>query len=418
MDQNIAVETVLLAHMVNKPGVYSQLAHYPAEVFYDADHQHWFDAIRDCYSETGQCDSIAIRTRMLNEGHEGAFIAKFDQIVMSPALGTSLEPHVDALLDSYHLRKLKAFAADVMQTRTAEEAQEIMTRAVNETLADRGDAGESIDSLAAREGVLSTVGRITPTGFLGLDKIIRGFGDTDLICIGGHAKQGKTTFAEQIALDMSRTDWTNYYSLEMPREELIQKAVCRKAHVDYNRLTSGQMSAEERERVKTTLEVFRSGAYKFKIFDGYMHIDEILAHAKIDVMQNNIKRIVIDYIQLCEATRERGMSRYEVVGTITRKMKQFAVKNRCSVIALSQFNGDKNEKPGLQSFRESGNIGQDCNIGIAVWYDPADKQNKLILMPGRRCPDAEIMVDFRGAYSEFVDRSVERVPDWRDCEKP
>ena len=418
MDQNIAVETILLANMVHKQGVYSQLAHYPAEIFFDDDHQKWFDAIRDCYSETGQCDSIAIRTRMINEGQERAFTSKFDQIVLSPTTGTSLDPHIDALLDSYHLRQLKSFAQDVLQTRTAEEAQGIMTRAVNETLADRGDAGESIASLAGKEGVLSTADRLTPTGFLGLDKIIRGIGDTDLVCIGGHAKQGKTTLAEQISLDMSKVDPTNFYSLEMPRDELIQKAVSRKAHVDYNTLTGGLLSTEEKARVKTTLDAFRSGIYKFKIYDRYFHIDEILAHAKVDVMQNNLKRIVIDYIQLCEVTREKGMSRYEIVGQITRKMKQFAVKNRCSVIALSQFNGDKNDRPGLQSFRESANIGQDCNIGLAVWYDPAEKQHKLVLMPGRRCPESDINVEFRGAYSEFIDRSIERVRDWHDCEKP
>ena len=138
MDQNIAVETVLLAYMVNHPGLYQQLAHYPAEIFYDEDHRTWFDAIRDCYSEAGECDSVALRTRMINEGHESAFTGKFQQIIMSPSIPTSLNTHVEALLDSYNLRRIKGFASDVMQCRTAEQAQKIMALAVNDALIDGG----------------------------------------------------------------------------------------------------------------------------------------------------------------------------------------------------------------------------------------------------------------------------------------
>lgn len=417
MDQNTGVETLLLAYMVNHPGLYSKLAHYPAEIFYDEHHRKWFDAIRDCYSETGECDTLAIRTRLINEGHETSFTEKFDAIATAPVVATSLDTHIEALLDSYHLRKLKGFAYDVMQSRTFAEGHEVMTRAVNETMAGCGDVSAGIDEIAD-ESTLVTVGQVTPTGFIGLDKVIRGFGETDLIVVGGHAKDGKTTLSLQLAFDMSRTDVTNYYTLEMPRGEMLAKIAARKAGIKYGVLTSGQMSEAERIRLKTTLDVFRSKAYKFEIIDGIEHIDAILAHAKVAKMTKGVKRIVIDYLQLCEAKRERNMSRYEVIGSITRRLKQFANKEHVNVIALSQMNGDKNERPTLQSFRESGNIGQDCNIGMAVWYDPKEQQRKIILMPGRRCAETDINVEFRGEYSEFVDMSIERCKPWNECERP
>ena len=418
MDQNIAVETVILAYMVNHPGLYQQLAHYPAEIFYDEDHRIWFDAIRDCYSEAGECDSVALRTRMINEGHESAFTGKFQQIILSPSIPTSLNTHVEALLDSYNLRRIKGFASDVMQCRTAEQAQKIMALAVNDALIDGGDNGESIADIAKREDELTAVDKVTPTGFIGIDKVLRGFGETELVIVGGHAKQGKTTAALQLAFDMSRIDETNYYSLEMPRRELVKKIVCRKANVEYGRLSAGTLATEERSRVKTMLDLFKTGAYKFSVFDGYMHIDAILAHAKISVMQKNLKRVVVDYLQLCEVTKERGMSRYEIVGSVSRKLKLFAMKYGVNVIALSQFNGDMNEEPNLQSFRESGNIGQDCNIALAVWYDPKEQQRKFILLPGRRCEKTVINVDYRGAFSEFVDRSVQYAQPWEQGVRP
>ena len=258
MDQNIAVETVLLAYMIGHPGLYSQLAHYPAEIFSDDYHRVWFDAIRDCYSETGECDSIALRTRMLNEGNERAFTERYQSIVMSPTVSTSLGTHVEALLDSYNLRKMKAAAVDVMQCRTAEDAQRIMTLSVNDIMADCGDTGESIASMAEREEELTAIDRVTPTGFIGIDKVIRGFGDTELVVLGGHAKDGKTTAALQLTFDMSRTDYTNFYSLEMPRREIVKKIVSRKAGVEYSRLSAGNLSTAERERVKTMLGILIS----------------------------------------------------------------------------------------------------------------------------------------------------------------
>lgn len=415
MQYNLDTERLLIAAMISKPAVYSKVAHYTDAIFHDSHYRAWFNAIRDCYSETGECDLVAVQTRMTQEGNGWMFSERMTAVFDAPVVPTSFDAHIKVLVDCYHLRLLSAAAFDAQKATDIDTAREIVNKALLETVADTGDKGEHVADLAKDDANLLSATDTVPTGMSGIDNAIKGFGRKELVVIGGHAKHGKTTLALQLAFDMSRTMRVNFYSLEMSRKELFQKIMARKASVPMSRLSSGICSATEKAKIETARETFRCGAYNFHIVDGMTAIDEILAHAKLSVLSDDMRVMVVDYLQLCDTPRIKGQARYEQVGMISRRLKQFAMRENVIVIALSQLNGSEEDRPTISSFRESGNVGQDCNIPIFVWFDPKEMQMKVIIERSRRASAKEIKVTLYGETCTFVDQSIVNPPNWQDA---
>ena len=415
MQYNLETERLLIASMITKPAVYAKVAHYPDAIFHDNHYREWFNAVRDCYSETGECDLVSVSTRMAKEGKGWMFSERVTQISEAPVVPTSFDAHIKTLVDCYHLRTLALAGTEIQKAVDVDEAREVVNKALLETVADAGDKGESIADLAKDDQNLLSAADTLPTGIGGIDRAIKGFARKELIVIGGHAKHGKTTLALQISFEMSRNRRTNFYSLEMSRKELYQKIMARKAQVTTSRLSSGVCSAQEKQRIETAKESFRRGTYNFHIVDGMTGIDEILAHAKLSILSDDMQIMVVDYLQLCDTPRVKGQARYEQVGQISRRLKQFAMRENVLVIALSQLNGSEEDRPTISSFRESGNVGQDCNIPIFTWFDKKDMQMKIIIERSRRASATEIPVTLFGETGTFVDNSVPNPTDWHDA---
>ena len=415
MHHNIETERLLIAAMIAKPAVYAKVAHYTDAIFHDGHYREWFNAVRDCYSETGECDLVAVQTRMTQDGKGWVFAERMNAVFEAPIVPTSFDAHIKTLVDCYHLRLLAAAGFDVQKANDVDEAREIVNKALLETVADSGDKGESVAELAKDDANLLSAVDTLPTGITGIDNAIKGLARKELIVIGGHAKHGKTTLALQIAFEMSKARRVNFYSLEMSRKELYQKIMARKANVGMARLSSGVCSQVERSRIETAKESFRRGTYNFHLIDGMTAIDEILAHAKLSVLADDMQIMVVDYLQLCDTPRVKGQARYEQVGMISRRLKQFAMRENVLVIALSQLNGSEDDRPTISSFRESGNVGQDCNIPIFVWYDPKESQMKIIIERSRRASAKEIPVTLYGDTCMFYDNGTSNPPNWQDA---
>lgn len=413
---NLETERLLIASMITKPAVYAKVAHFTDAVFSDGHNREWFNAIRDCYSETGECDLVAVQARLTQDGKGWIFSELLGAIAETPVVPTSFDSHIGTLVDCHHLRILALAGNDIQQAKEVSEAREILNKAMLETVADTADSGQSIKELAGDDANLLSTADTIPTGMIGIDNAIKGFARKELVVIGGHAKHGKTTLALQLSFEMSKKHRVNFYSLEMSRRELYQKIMARKASVGMDRVSSGICSQPEKARIETAKESFRRGMYNFHIIDGMGHIDEILAHAKLSILSDDMQIMVVDYVQLCEVPKSKNQSRYEYVGMVTRRLKQFAMKENVLVIALSQLNGSEEDRPTISSFRESGNIGQDCNIPLFVWYDPKEMQMKIIIERSRRASPKEIAVTLRGDVCNFEDNSVINPPNWHETE--
>jgi replicative DNA helicase len=208
-----------------------------------------------------------------------------------------------------------------------------------------------------------------PTGIKYLDQVTTGWQKSDLIILAGRPSMGKTALCLHFAKEAKGT---LIYSLEMPGERLVDRYMIGTSGVDSNRFRSGNVNAEEIEKIKLAQDDIK----KWNIFISDIPVstaENISADAKKVIAKNDIKLIVIDYLGLID--HQSGRSTNDEVGKTTKKFKQMAKELDVPVILLCQLSravekrgGDK--RPQLSDLRDSGEIEQDADLVIFA-YRPA-----------------------------------------------
>ncbi|MFH1631521.1 MAG: replicative DNA helicase [bacterium] len=237
------------------------------------------------------------------------------------------------------------------------------------------DAFERIDQLHKNKGTLRGV----PTGFTGVDNLLAGLQPSDLVILAARPSVGKTS----LALDIARSVALNakkpvgLFSLEMSKEQLVDRLICAEAHIDLWKLRTGRLSERDDDFP-------RIGNALAKLSEAPIYIDDS-ASANIMTIRTKARRlqaehelslIVIDYLQLMEG-RTRTDNRVQEVSEISRGLKQIARELNVPVLALSQLSrAVENSKPAipkLSHLRESGSIEQDADVVMFLYRKAADR---------------------------------------------
>lgn len=247
------------------------------------------------------------------------------------------------------------------------------------------------------------------TRFIEFDAKTNGLHNGNLIIVAGRPASGKTTFAMNIADNVSQQNITVLcFSLEMTDEELALKALSSAGRVPLSSLRSGRIQDDEWPKMTVALS---------KLYDAPLFIDKSTGitaaqmHAKARKVKrkNGLGLIVIDYLQLMQGT---GNNRNEELSSITRRLKLMAKDLNVPVILLSQLNRNLeqrvNKRPLMSDLRESGSIEQDADVIVMMYrdeyYNP-DTLNKgmaeAILVKQRMGETGTIFLTFQGEYSRF-----------------
>lgn len=238
-------------------------------------------------------------------------------------------------------------------------------------------------------------GRGLPTGFSLLDQKIGGAREGKLVVIAGGTSDGKTALALQIATHFANEGHPgSVFSLEMPGEELVQRMACNDQLIESSLWLGRGMTRDESRRFAD----FCRERKPIKIYDEIERIDEICAAIRLDKGRIGLRWAIIDYIQLCEATRGKTDNREREVAMISKALKRLAVNLNITVIALSQLNDDG-------KLRESRAIGQDadCVLVISTTKKEGERVVRLAKNRGgqRNC---KILMDFEGKYFRFTEK--------------
>ena len=206
------------------------------------------------------------------------------------------------------------------------------------------------------------------TGFHQLDKITSGWQNSDLIIIAARPAMGKTAFVLSMAKNMS----VNYeiptavFSLEMSKLQLVNRLICNVCEIEGEKIKSGRLSPLEWNQINTRIDELFSA--KLFIDDtASLSIFELRTKARRLVREHDVKIIIIDYLQLMNASGMKFGSREQEVSMISRSLKQLAKELNIPIIALSQLNRSvenrtDGKRPQLSDLRESGAIEQDADI--------------------------------------------------------
>jgi len=250
-----------------------------------------------------------------------------------------------------------------------------------------------------------------PSGFRSLDKITGGFQNSDLIIIAARPSVGKTSLATNIAeyVAIKEKKGVAIFSLEMSKEQLVERMLCSEAMVDMQRLRTGYLRDEDWNRLTEAY----GDLYEAPIFiddSTDISVAEIRAKARRLKIENNISLIIVDYLQLIRS-KGRVENRVIEISNITRGFKNLSRELNIPVIVLSQLSRavDKrdNKKPILSDLRESGSIEQDADVVMFLYRpDPERKDEiKLSVAKQRNGPIDSIKLWFRSKYTRFVEET-------------
>lgn len=253
------------------------------------------------------------------------------------------------------------------------------------------------------------------TGFRDLDDMTAGMHPGDLIIIAARPGMGKTALALNIAMNacMTAKTPTAFFSLEMPKEQLVRRLLCSEARVDGTRLRSGQLWREDWPKLARAAGTLSE--LPIWIDDTpALSVIELRAKCRRLKSDGGLGLICVDYLQLMRAGT-RTDSREQEISEISRSLKGLAKELGVPVIALSQLNrgvetrGTKDKRPQISDLRESGAIEQDADT---IWFiyrdvvynrDNPEAKNKAEIIIGkqRAGPTGTVHCAFFNEYTRF-----------------
>lgn len=244
------------------------------------------------------------------------------------------------------------------------------------------DAFERIDELHKEGGKLRGV----PTGFTDLDNLLAGLQKSDLVVLAARPSVGKTSLALDIARQVAVNEKTpvGVFSLEMSKEQLVDRLLCAQAEVDLWKMRTGHLSSREDDddfpKIGHAMSIL-SEASIFIDDSPMLNIMEIRTKARRLKLEHDVGLIIIDYLQLMEG-RTKSDNRVQEISEITRALKGIARELNIPVLALSQLSRAVEMQTGaaiprLAHLRESGSIEQDADVVMFIYRKSADRKYRI-----------------------------------------
>jgi len=397
--QNIEAEQSLLGSLlIDKDAIIRIADIVGPEDFYHDKHKMIFEAILDLFRKREPIDLLTLSNRLIDKGQLETIGGRTYLVSLSNAVPTSshVVNYAEIVQKKATLRNLISAASEITKIGydQEEEVVDLLDRAeqrlfsvsqghqkqmfvpINSIL---NETFERIDELHKEKGKLRGV----PTGYNDLDNLLAGLQKSDLLILASRPSVGKTT----LALDIARNVATKHkvpvgiFSLEMSKEQLVDRLLCAEANVDLWKMRTGRLSDREEDddfpRIGHALGVL-SEAPIF-IDDGAIaNIMDIRTKARRLQMEHGLGLLIVDYLQLMEA-KYRTDNRVQEISEISRGLKQIAKELNIPVLALSQLNRGVETRtppiPKLADLRDSGSIEQDADIVMFIYREAVYKRD-------------------------------------------
>ena len=284
------------------------------------------------------------------------------------------------------------------------------------------DAFNRMEELHKNRGAL----RGLKTGYPDMDKMLAGFQKGDLIIIGGRPGMGKTTLGQNLAYNVAEINKKPvlFFSLEMGRDQIIDRMLSPIANVDAWKIKNGNISDEEFARIGDALGSMSDVPILIDDTSG-LSILEIRNRARRAKHDHDIGMIVIDYLQLIRASDRYAGNKVQEVTEISTGLKVLARELNIPVIALAQLNrqvtGREDPRPGLSDLRDSGSIEQDADIVLLIHRPDYYNKNKdgyvptniteILVEKHRNGETGKIKFYFDSAHDQFLSIDEEHKSD-------
>lgn len=442
MPYNLEAEQSVLGSMLIDPECLPDVfAALKADSFYLERHKVIFNSMLIMNSARKPIDPVIIADALAKEGHYDVSGGReyLVQLAQSVPSTTNIKHYVNIVNEQYLLRSLITIAQKIIDDATSgeNEAGKILDRAqqliYNINQGKENSGLEKLSKIIIND-VYTRLDKITgdekekykgiPTGFGLLDKYLSGLNRSDLILIGARPAMGKTSFALNLAHNVSMLAKKRcaFFSLEMTKEQLAERLLSSQAGVESQKLRKGELSVDEWTRLGNATGQFENVE---------LYLDDsssiTVPEIKSKVMRlRDVDCVIIDYLGLIKSAVKKE-NRVQEVSDITRNLKMMAKDLNIPVVCCAQLSRateghGKNHKPQLADLRESGSIEQDADIVMFLYRPdyyktdvPEDKQDEidaakteLIIAKNRHGATETVELVFDKEYTRFraVDKST------------
>lgn len=421
--------SVLGALLIDKDAVISVAEFLDSSHFYDERHKAIYESIIELYEERIPIDVLTVSEKLkkkkaykrvggatylaelANKVPTAAHVEHYGKIVKDSSTKRSLMQAASRLVD---LSLDEGLGADELLDKAESEVfsltQRYMAQAFTPVKKALADSFDRLDELHKQGSGLRGV----TTGYQDLDNLLAGMQKSNLIILAARPGVGKSTLALNIAqnLAVNHKQSVGLFSLEMSREELVDRLLVAQADIDAWKLKTGKLSEDDFTKLSNAMG---------ELAEAPLYIDDTPALSILEMrtkarrlqVEYGMDLLIVDYLQLA---RSRNLeNRVQEVSEISQGLKNLARELKIPVLALSQLSRAVEQrgikKPQLADLRESGSIEQDADVVMFLWReDEEDIENmNLYIAKHRNGPMGQMRLRFKSDRIKFVAMETKRI---------
>ena len=425
-----AEQAIIGSMLTDRDAVISAIEILKEEDFYREDNRAIYSAILNLYNRAEPIDIITVKAEL-------ELMGKFEQVGGLEYLAelpekvpttANASKYIKIVEEKSELRTLIKAANEIIEsgydpTEDVENIMEGAEKKIFNIMQKKNQKGYTpikdvlVDSFTLLEELYNRKQHITgvPTGFTELDYKTAGFHGSDLILIAARPAMGKSAFALNIATNaaIKANVPVVIFSLEMSKEQMVNRILCSEAMVDSNKVRTGKLEEDDWTKLAGAIGPLSEAEIYIDDTPG-ISVTEIRAKCRKLKLEKNIGMVVIDYLQLVQGSNNRkNGSREQEISEISRSLKILAKEIGVPVIALSQLSRAVEQRPDhrpmLSDLRESGAIEQDADIVMFLYRDDYYNQDsekkdiaEVILAKHRGGSTGTVELLWLGSYTKFV----------------
>lgn len=425
-----AEQAVIGSMLTDRDAVISAIEVLKEEDFYREDNKTIYEAILNLYNRSEPIDIITLKAELTSMGMFDK-IGGLEYIVGLPEkvpTTANVEKYISIVKEKSELRRLIKAANEIIEqgydpTENIDDIMNSAEKKIFNIMQDKDQKSYSpikdvlIDAFTELEQLYNQKQHITgvPTGFIDLDYKTAGLHNSDLILIAARPAMGKSAFALNIATNAALKAKVPavLFSLEMSKEQMVNRILCSEAMVDSNKVRTGKIDDDDWIKLADTMGDLSEAPIYIDDTPG-ISINEIRAKCRKLKLEKNIGLVVIDYLQLVQGSSKRAQgSREQEISEISRSLKILAKEINVPVIALSQLSRAPEQRPDhrpmLSDLRESGAIEQDADIVMFLYRDDyynEDSEDKglaeVVVAKHRAGSTGTVKLVWLGNYTKFA----------------
>lgn len=423
-----AEQSVIGAMLMDRDAITIASEILTTEDFYQKQYGILFEAMVELYTENSPVDLVTLQNRLREKDvpPEISSLEFAGELITAVPTSVNVKSYAEIVAEKAALRRLIKVneeiasacyagkdSVDEIMEDTEKKIFQVLQRKTNDDFVPIKDV--VLNALDKIEAASRTKGNVTghATGFIDLDYKTAGFQNSDLILIAARPSMGKTAFVLNIAEYMAfhSNETVAIFSLEMSKEQLVNRLFSLESHVEAQNLRTGNLSDSDWSSLIEAAGIIGKSNLIIDDTPG-ISVANLRSKCRKYKLEHNLGIIMIDYLQLMTGSR-RAESRQQEISDISRSLKEIARELQVPVVALSQLSRAVEQRPDhrpmLSDLRESGAIEQDADVVMFLYRDDyynhdTDKKNvaEVIIAKQRNGSIGTVELAWLPAFTKFA----------------